>query len=46
MKLKRILTVALICLVGLGLVITPAIAKKKPSLDAWKAKFDPSGAKY
>ncbi|MDX2499513.1 MAG: TRAP transporter substrate-binding protein [Deltaproteobacteria bacterium] len=43
---RRILTVALICLVGIGLVITPAIAKKKPSLDAWKAKFDPSGAKY
>jgi len=46
MKLTRFLTVALICLVGIGLVITPALAKKKPSLDAWKAKFDPSGAKY
>jgi TRAP-type C4-dicarboxylate transport system substrate-binding protein len=46
MKLTRFLTVALICLVGLGLVITPALAKKKPSLDAWKAKFDPSGAEY
>ena len=22
------------------------MAKKKPSLDAWKPKFDPSGAKY
>jgi len=44
--LKRVLTVALICLVGLGLVVTPALAKKKPSLDAWKPKFDPSGAKY
>jgi TRAP-type C4-dicarboxylate transport system substrate-binding protein len=45
MKLRRFLTTALICLIGLGLVITPALAKK-PSLDAWKAKFDPSGAKY
>ena len=42
---KRILTVALICLVGLGLVVTPALAKKDP-LEAWKPKFDPSGAKY
>jgi TRAP-type C4-dicarboxylate transport system substrate-binding protein len=40
------LTVALICLVGIGLIVTPALAKKKPSLDAWKPKFDPSGAKY
>ena len=46
MRLKRFLTTALICLIGLGLVITPALAKKKPSLDAWKPKFDPSGAKY
>jgi len=45
MKLRSFLTTALICLIGLGLVITPALAKK-PSLDAWKAKFDPSGAKY
>ncbi len=46
MKLKRFLTTALICLIGLGLIITPALAKKKPSLNAWKPKFDPSGAKY
>ena len=46
MKLKKMLTVALICLVGIGLIVTPALAKKKPSLDAWKPKFDPSGAKY
>jgi TRAP-type C4-dicarboxylate transport system substrate-binding protein len=43
--LRRILTVALICLVGLGLVITPAFAAG-PSLDAWKPAFDPSGAEY
>ena len=46
MRLKRFLITALICLIGLGLVITPAIAQKKPSLDAWKPKFDPAGAKY
>ena len=45
MRLKKILTITLICLIGLGLAITPALAKK-PSLDAWKPKFDPSGAKY
>ena len=45
MRLKTILTTALICLIGLGLVITPALAEG-PSLDAWKPKFDPSGAKY
>ena len=45
MRLKRFLTTTLICLIGIGLVITPALAKK-PSLDTWKPKFDPSGAKY
>jgi len=35
----------LICLIGIGLVITPALAAG-PSLDAWKPKFDPSDAKY
>jgi TRAP-type C4-dicarboxylate transport system substrate-binding protein len=45
MSLKRFLTTTLICLIGLGFVITPALAAG-PSLDAWKPKFDPSGAKY
>ncbi len=45
MRLKQFLTIALICLIGFGLNIAPALAKK-PSLDAWKPKFDPSGAKY
>ena len=35
----------IICLISLGLVVGPAFAKK-PSLDAWKPKFDPKGAKY
>ena len=47
MKLWKCALLAMICLVCLGLIITPAMAaKKKPSLDAWKPKFDPSGAKY
>ncbi len=46
MTVKRLALCALIFLISFGLLITPAIAKKKPSLDAWKAKFDPSGAKY
>lgn len=45
MRLKRLLTTTLICLIGVGLAITPALAAG-PSLDAWKPKFDPSGAKY
>jgi TRAP-type C4-dicarboxylate transport system substrate-binding protein len=45
MRLKRFLTTTLICLIGLGLIIAPALAKG-PSLDAWKPQFDPSGAKY
>ena len=45
MALRRIGVLAIICLVGLVLMAGPALAKK-PSLDAWKAKFDPSGAKY
>jgi len=45
MRLKFFLTVTLICLIGLGLGITPALAAG-PSLDAWKPQFDPSGAKY
>ena len=46
MKFWKCALMAMICLVCLGLVVTPAMAKKKPSLDAWKPKFDPSGAKY
>jgi TRAP-type C4-dicarboxylate transport system substrate-binding protein len=30
---------------GMGLILTPAMAKK-PSLEKWKAAFDPSGAKF
>ncbi|MDY6791676.1 MAG: TRAP transporter substrate-binding protein [Thermodesulfobacteriota bacterium] len=46
MALKRLVIVILVCMVSFGLLVGPAMAKKKPSLDAWKAKFDPSTAKY
>jgi len=46
MTLKRLLIIILVCMVSFGLLVGPAMAKKKPSLDAWKAKFDPSTAKY
>jgi TRAP-type C4-dicarboxylate transport system substrate-binding protein len=46
MTLKRLVIIILVCMVSFGLLVGPAMAKKKPSLDAWKAKFDPSTAKY
>ena len=45
MRLRRMGILAIICLVGTVLVAGPALAKG-PNLDAWKPKFDPSGAKY
>lgn len=45
MALRKMVVLAIVCLVGLGLTVAPALAKG-PNLDAWKAKFDPSGAKY
>lgn len=44
MALKRIALVLLVCTITLGLASVGTA--KKPSLDAWKAKFDPSTAKY
>ncbi|RTZ97626.1 MAG: C4-dicarboxylate ABC transporter substrate-binding protein [Deltaproteobacteria bacterium] len=46
MQVKKILVVLIMCLAIAGLVVSPAMAKKKPSLDKWKPAFDPSGAKY
>ena len=45
MTRKKLMVYRIICLISLGLVVGPAFAKK-PSLDAWKPKFDPKGAKY
>ena len=42
---NRKIKIVWIMIVVLGLWITPGLAKK-PSLDAWKPNFDPSGAKY
>jgi TRAP-type C4-dicarboxylate transport system substrate-binding protein len=45
MIMKKLSLIAVIGLVALGLVITPAWAAG-PSLDAWKPNFNPEGAKY
>jgi len=45
MTIKRLAILIGIGLITFGLMINPAVAKK-PSLAAWKADFDPSGAKY
>lgn len=45
MKFRRLAIVAIIFLVSFGFLVGQALAKK-PSLNAWKAKFDPSTAKY
>jgi TRAP-type C4-dicarboxylate transport system substrate-binding protein len=45
MRFKKIAIMATVCLISLGLLVSPAMAKK-PSLDAWKPAFDPSTAKY
>ena len=45
--MKRFFVIATVGLVCMGLMLAPVwAAKKKPSLDKWKADFDPSGAKY
>ncbi len=46
MRLKRLSMLAVILICVMGMVVSPALAKKKPSLDKWKPNFDPSGAKY
>lgn len=46
MKFRRALILMVVCLVGFSLVVAPAMAKKKPSLDKWKAAFNPKTAKY
>jgi TRAP-type C4-dicarboxylate transport system substrate-binding protein len=45
MRLRRLWTIAVVLFIGIVFVVSPAAAKK-PSLDAWKPAFDPSGAKY
>ena len=45
MKTRKKLFLSVFVLALCGLLISPALAKG-PSLDKWKAAFDPSGAKY
>ena len=42
-KIKHCMLIAFLVLVSTA---GPALAQQKPSLDAWKPAFDPSGAKY
>lgn len=46
MKLRTILVLLLVLMVGASMFIAPVAAKKKPSLDKWKPDFNPKGAKY
>lgn len=45
MRCRQLAISVLIVMIGFGLLVTPALAKK-PSLEKWKPNFDPSGAKY
>ncbi len=45
MKFKKLTILAVLCVICVGLMQSPAIAEK-PSLDAWKPDFDYSKAKY
>ena len=44
--MKKLFFSVMLCLVGVVMVCGMGWAKKAPSLDKWKASFDPSGAKY
>ncbi|NOX35351.1 MAG: TRAP transporter substrate-binding protein [Deltaproteobacteria bacterium] len=46
MKLRTLLVLLLVLLVGSFMFTAPVFAKKKPSLDKWKPDFNPKGAKY
>ena len=44
--MKKLFFAVIVCLVGVVMVCGMGWAKKAPTLDKWKASFDPSGAKY
>ncbi len=46
MDKRKLFIVMVVLLAVIGMIVSPVYAKKKPSLDAWKAKFDSKGAKY
>lgn len=43
---RKLFLILLIGVLGMMFLVSPVMAKKKPSLDAWKPDFDPSGAEY
>ncbi len=46
MRFKSLALIGVALLLALTLVAGPALAAKKNPMEAWKPKFDPSGAKY
>ena len=47
MRLRTLALTGLVALIALALIAGPALAaEKKNPMEAWKPKFDPSGAKY
>lgn len=45
MRRNRLIVMTVVLITALAIGVGPVLAKK-PSLDAWKPNFDPSGAKY
>ncbi len=43
---RKLFLILMIGVLGMMFLVSPVMAKKKPSLDAWKPDFDPSGAEY
>ncbi len=43
---KKFFIFVAVCMAAVFIISGLALAKKKSPMDAWKAKFDPSGAKY
>ncbi len=46
MSSKKFFIFVAVCMAAVFIISGLALAKKKSPMDAWKAKFDPSGAKY
>ncbi len=46
MRNRKLFLILLTGVLGMMFLVSPVMAKKKPSLDAWKPDFDPSGAEY
>ncbi|MCG8564897.1 MAG: TRAP transporter substrate-binding protein, partial [Desulfobacterales bacterium] len=46
MKFRTLSAIFIVFVLCCTLALSPALAKKKPSLDKWKPAFDPKGAKY